>query len=88
MKRICRRFGLAALAGFLLGAPFNVFFSVDIAYPKHAPYGRADEEALRNTGIYDAAKNRLVPGKNISQPALLGQYGFSLPAKSVTGGKP
>jgi molybdate transport system substrate-binding protein len=105
------------------GAPFDVFFSADIAYPKkleaeglaapgstylyavgkialwvrndsgievgkgfaalrdggvkkiaianplHAPYGRAAEEALRNAGMYDALKDRLVLGENISQAA-------------------
>jgi molybdate transport system substrate-binding protein len=105
------------------GAPFDVFFSADIAYPKkleseglaargstylyavgkivlwagndsrvdvdkgfavlrdpavkklaianpaHAPYGRAAEEALRHAGVYDAVKERLVLGENISQTA-------------------
>jgi molybdate transport system substrate-binding protein len=105
------------------GAPFDVFFSADIAYPKklegeglaapgstylyaigkivlwtrkdsrvdvsrgfavlrdpavqkiaianpvHAPYGRAAEEALRKSGVYDAVKDRLVLGENISQTA-------------------
>jgi molybdate transport system substrate-binding protein len=105
------------------GAPFDVFFSADIAYPKkleaeglaapgstylyaigkivlwarkdsrvdvskgfsvlrdpavqkiaianaeHAPYGRAAEEALRHSGVYDAVKDRLVLGENISQAA-------------------
>jgi molybdate transport system substrate-binding protein len=105
------------------GAPFDVFFSADIAYPKkleaeglaapgstylyaigkivlwtrndsgvdvskgfsalgdpavrkiaianpvHAPYGRAAEEALRHSGLYDAVKDRLVLGENISQAA-------------------
>jgi molybdate transport system substrate-binding protein len=105
------------------GAPFDVFFSADIAYPKkleaeglaepgstylyaigkivlwtrkdsqvdvskgfsalrdpavqkiaignpeHAPYGRAAEEALRQSGVYEAVKDRLVLGENISQTA-------------------
>jgi len=105
------------------GAPFDVFFSADIAYPKkleaeglaapgstylyaigkivlwtrndsrvdvgkgfsalrdsaaqkiaianplHAPYGRAAEEALRQSGLYEAVKDRLVLGENISQTA-------------------
>ncbi len=105
------------------GAPFDVFFSADIAYPKkleadglavpgstylyaigkivlwtrkdsrvnvgkgfaalrepavqkiaianpaHAPYGRAAEEALRKAGVYEAVKDRLVLGENISQTA-------------------
>jgi molybdate transport system substrate-binding protein len=111
------------------GAPFDVFFSADIAYPKkleseglaeagstvlyavgkivlwvrndsrlditkglgalrdpavrkiaianplHAPYGRAAEQALRGAGIYDAVKDRLVLGENISQAAQFAESG-------------
>ncbi len=42
---------------------------VAIANPQHAPYGRAGEEALRKAGVYDAIKDRLVLGENISQAA-------------------
>ena len=42
---------------------------IAIANPQHAPYGRAAEEALRNAGVYDAVKDRLVLGENISQAA-------------------
>jgi molybdate transport system substrate-binding protein len=42
---------------------------VAIANPLHAPYGRAAEEALRNAGLYDLMKGRLVLGENISQAA-------------------
>jgi molybdate transport system substrate-binding protein len=42
---------------------------IAIANPQHAPYGRAAEEALRGSGVYDAVKNRLVLGENISQAA-------------------
>lgn len=40
-----------------------------VANPQHAPYGRAAEEALRKEGVYDAIKDRLVLGENISQAA-------------------
>lgn len=40
-----------------------------IANPEHAPYGRAAEEALRQAGVYDAVKDRIVLGENISQTA-------------------
>jgi molybdate transport system substrate-binding protein len=42
---------------------------ISIANPEHAPYGRAAEEALRRSGVYDAVKDRLVLGENISQAA-------------------
>ena len=42
---------------------------IAIANPEHAPYGRAAEEAFRKAGIYDAVKDRLVLGENISQAA-------------------
>jgi molybdate transport system substrate-binding protein len=42
---------------------------IAIANPAHAPYGRAAEEALRNMGLYDAVKDQLVLGENISQAA-------------------
>jgi molybdate transport system substrate-binding protein len=42
---------------------------IAIANPEHAPYGRAAEQALRKSGIYDAVKGRLVLGENISQAA-------------------
>jgi molybdate transport system substrate-binding protein len=42
---------------------------VAIANPLHAPYGRAAEEALRNSGVYDAVRDRFVLGENISQAA-------------------
>jgi len=42
---------------------------IAIANPQHAPYGRAAEEALRRSGVYEAVKDRLVLGENISQAA-------------------
>jgi molybdate transport system substrate-binding protein len=42
---------------------------IAIANPEHAPYGRAAEEALRQSGVYEAVKDRLVLGENISQTA-------------------
>jgi len=42
---------------------------IAIANPEHAPYGRAAEEVLRQSGVYDAVKGRLVLGENISQAA-------------------
>lgn len=42
---------------------------VAIANPKHAPYGRAAEAALKKLGVYDAVKDRLVLGDNVAQAA-------------------
>jgi molybdate transport system substrate-binding protein len=40
-----------------------------IANPRHAPYGRAAEAALRNLGVYERVRDRLVLGENIAQTA-------------------
>jgi molybdate transport system substrate-binding protein len=42
---------------------------VAIANPAHAPYGRAAEAAMRDLGVYDQVKSRLVLGENIAQAA-------------------
>ena len=40
---------------------------VAIANPKHAPYGRAAEAAMRSHGVYDSIKDKLVFGENVAQ---------------------
>jgi molybdate transport system substrate-binding protein len=42
---------------------------VAIANPRHAPYGRAAESALKALGVYAQVKDRLVVGENIAQAA-------------------
>jgi molybdate transport system substrate-binding protein len=42
---------------------------IAIANPKHAPYGRAAEAALKSLGVYDRVKDRLVFGENVAQTA-------------------
>ncbi len=42
---------------------------IAIANPKHAPYGKRAEEALRAAGVWNAVANKLVMGENIAQTA-------------------
>ena len=46
-----------------------------IANPKHAPYGRAAVAAMEHYQIYEAVKDKLVLGENISQTAQFVQTG-------------
>ena len=48
---------------------------IAIANPRHAPYGRAAEAALRALGVYEAVKDKLVFGENIAQTAQFVQSG-------------
>src|SRR6202035_3077841 len=48
---------------------------IAIANPEHAPYGRAAVAALRNAGIYEKVKAKLVLGESISQAAQFVQSG-------------
>lgn len=49
--------------------------AIAIANPRHAPYGRAALETMRHFGVYEAAKNRLARGENVSQAAQFVQAG-------------
>ena len=40
---------------------------VAIANPRHAPYGRAAEAAMRTMGVYDSVVGKLVLGENVAQ---------------------
>jgi len=42
---------------------------IAIANPLHAPYGRAAEAAMKNLGIHENVKDKLVYGENIIQTA-------------------
>ena len=50
---------------------------VAIANPKHAPYGRAAVAALEHFKLYDAMKDKLIMGENISQAAQFVESGAS-----------
>lgn len=42
---------------------------IALGNPRHAPYGRAAEAAMRRAGIWEAARPRLVLGDNVAQAA-------------------
>src|SRR5438067_4142630 len=42
---------------------------IAIANPRHAPYGRAAEAAMKSLGVYDRVKDRLVLGDSVMQTA-------------------
>jgi molybdate transport system substrate-binding protein len=42
---------------------------IAIAHPRHAPYGRAAEAALRQLGLQDAVRPKLVLGESVAQAA-------------------
>ncbi|HXE90222.1 MAG TPA: molybdate ABC transporter substrate-binding protein [Terriglobales bacterium] len=48
---------------------------IAIANPRHAPYGRAAEAALKHFGLYEQVASRIVLGENISQAAQFVQSG-------------
>jgi molybdate transport system substrate-binding protein len=48
---------------------------VAIANPKHAPYGRAAEAALKKLGVYEQVEGKLVLGENVAQAAQFVQTG-------------
>ena len=48
---------------------------IAIANPRHAPYGKRAEEALRAAGVWDVVQGRLVQGENIAQTAQFVQSG-------------
>jgi molybdate transport system substrate-binding protein len=53
----------------------NTLRHVAIANPRHAPYGRAAEAALRSLGIYGSLEEKLVFGDNIAQTLQFVQSG-------------
>lgn len=56
-----------------LTAPGNT--RIAIANPRHAPYGKRAEEALRAAGVWEQVAGKLVMGENIAQTAQFVQTG-------------
>jgi molybdate transport system substrate-binding protein len=48
---------------------------IAIANPRHAPYGKAAEAALRNAGVWDRVSGKLALGENVAQTAQFVQSG-------------
>lgn len=48
---------------------------IAIANPKHAPYGKRAEQALRAAGMWDKVETKLVYGENVAQTAQFVQTG-------------
>jgi molybdate transport system substrate-binding protein len=48
---------------------------IAIANPKHAPYGKRAEEALKSSGLWDTLQPKLVYGENIAHTAQFVQTG-------------
>ena len=48
---------------------------VAIANPRHAPYGRAAEAALKHAGLYASVQPKLVFGENVAQAAQFAESG-------------
>ena len=48
---------------------------VAIANPRHAPYGRAAEAALKHAGLHERLQTKLVLGENVAQASQFAQSG-------------
>jgi molybdate transport system substrate-binding protein len=67
-SRDASKMALADLAG-------SSIRKIAIANPKHAPYGKRAEEALKAAGVWEKVEARLVYGENVAQTAQFVQSG-------------
>ena len=65
----------AVIPGPLSGLAASSVRKIAIANPDHAPYGRAAVAALKQAGIYERVRGRLVFGENVAQTAQFVQSG-------------
>jgi molybdate transport system substrate-binding protein len=59
----------------LVGLADPTLLKIAIANPKHAPYGKRAEEALKAAGVWDKVEPKLVYGENVAQTAQFVQTG-------------
>lgn len=59
----------------LAGLTDQKITKIAIANPKHAPYGKRAEEALKASGVWDKLQPKFVLGENIAQTAQFVQTG-------------
>jgi molybdate transport system substrate-binding protein len=51
------------------------YAKIAIANPEHAPYGRAAQQALTKSGIWETVKPRMVHGENVQQTQVYARTG-------------
>ena len=59
----------------LAGLADSAIQKIAIANPKHAPYGKRAEEALKAAGVWEKVQAKLVYGENVAQAAQFVQTG-------------
>jgi molybdate transport system substrate-binding protein len=65
----------AALPKDLSGLADARYAKIAIANPEHAPYGRAAQQALTKSGVWQTVKPRMVHGENVQQTQVYARTG-------------